>query len=470
MRRNWRRLSAAILVLAAIGLGTAALFWAVTRGPFMSAVASRLLGRPVEIATISLIPARAFEIEVTGLVIRDPTTGEVQIEVPHARARQPWPWLLAGGFFPLHWEFDSPVIRLSPEQRTKPAVLNVPPVDLVVRDGTIELRVAKEIYRVHDLALDLRRSQLRPRATGRASGELRRGERALGRFDARVEGWLRDATAVVKLDAVQLESLPLDFDGDVGGVARGELRVRYEQSGIGVEVDVNVESFALRLAGMSALVAPKTTRLRGKVSWSAEGLRMEPKGLQFDDLVLTGRVTVGSGPGARVRADLTLGDFEPGRPAGQRINGIKLMAMRFESWERANQRIEAGRVEDLRVRLDLPLAGLGSALSFRRRLEPGEFEFDARVSGGVYRTSPDTPALDLGNKAVILARVEGGVVLLVPKPMRADKSRPILKLESDGKEQFFNFDPSAWQAPWIVTRLPHAKGSLEADGRLLIEW
>ncbi len=83
---------------------------------------------------------------------------------------------------------------------------------------------------------------------------------------------------------------------------------------------------------------------------------------------------------------------------------------------------------------------------------------------------PDTPALDLGNKAVILARVAGGVVLLVPKPMRVDKSRPILKLESDGKEQFFNFDTSAWQAPWIVTRLPHAKGSLEADGRLLIEW
>ena len=83
---------------------------------------------------------------------------------------------------------------------------------------------------------------------------------------------------------------------------------------------------------------------------------------------------------------------------------------------------------------------------------------------------PDTPALDLGNKPELLARVDGGVVLLLPRPMREDKSRPILKLESDGKEQFFNFDPSAWQAPWIVTLLAYAKGSLEADGKLLIEW
>ena len=145
------------------------------------------------------------------------------------------------------------------------------------------------------------------------------------------------------------------------------------------------------------------------------------------------------------RADLTLGDFEPGRPAGQRINGVKLMAMRFESWERANQRIEAGRVEDLRVRLDLPLAGLGSALSFRRRLKPGEFEFDARVSGGVYRTSPDTPPLE--NISARLEVTGNRLVVHELKMSREGSALPVIDLDVDGMHRLMRLPPDERRAP-----------------------
>lgn len=410
MRRNWRRLSVAILVLAGIGLGTAGLFLAATRGPWVAAGLGKVLGRRVEIAGISLLPGRALEIEVTGLVIFDPQTGTPQLEVPHARARQAWPWLFAGQLFPREWQLDSPIVRLWPERSAERPALDLPPLDLSVRDGTIELHLPQgDVYRVHDLRLKLERSALAARAMGTASGSLRRGEHELGDFDAQVVGWLDDATASVELAGVRLESLPFDLGADPSGTARGTLRVRYERTAIGVEVDADVDDFALRVRRMSALIAPTITRLRGTVRWSPDGLTLEPDRTRLDDLVLSGSVTIGSGEDARVRADLQVADFEPGRRAGSRINPIKLMGMRFAVWERANRRMERGRVEGLRLRLDVPRSGFATSIGFGRRLAADELSIEARVRDGIYHTSPDSPPLEgidgrvelIGNRLVI---------------------------------------------------------------------
>ena len=83
---------------------------------------------------------------------------------------------------------------------------------------------------------------------------------------------------------------------------------------------------------------------------------------------------------------------------------------------------------------------------------------------------PGVEGPDLGKTPEVLERSASGVTLLLPRPVRADKSRASLKLEVGGKESFFNFDPSAWLAPWIVLRLPYVKGKLETDGEVWIEW
>lgn len=431
VRRNWRRLAVAILLLAAIGLGATGLFWAATRGPLVGDAIGRVLGRRVEIASIALVPARALEIEVTGLVIYDPDTGEPQVEVPHARARQPWPWLLAGEFFPREWQLDSPLVRLWPERSAGRGAIDLPPLDLSVSDGSIELHTPRgEVYRVSDLALQLQRSALVPRARGTASGTLRRGEHDLGHFDADVVGWLDDATASVALDGVRLESLPFDLGADPSGTARGSLRVRYQRSRIGIEVDAAVSDFELRVQRMSALVAPSATRLRGRIVWSVDGITVESDRTRLDDLVVSGRIEVGSGDDARVLADLSIGDFSPGRPAGERIHPFRLLGMRFATWERANRRIEKGRVEGLRIRLDLPRQGFADSIGFNRRLSPEELLITARVRDGIYRPAPGAPPLEDINGEVEI--IGNRLVIHELQMSRSGTPLPLLDIDVDG--------------------------------------
>ena len=431
MRHNWRRLSVAILLLAGIALGATGLLWAATHGPLVGAALGRLVGRRVEIAHIALIPAREFQIEMTGLVIYDPDTGEPQVEIPHALASQPWPWLLAGQFFPRRWQLDSPRVRLWPELSAQRSRIDLPPLDLTVRDGTLELHVPRgEVYRVHDLELRLERSALLARAVGTASGAVRRGEHELGRFDAQVAGWLDAATATVKLDGVRLESLPSEFGAEPSGAAHGELRVRYERGEIGVEVDARIDGFALRVERMSALVAPAVTQVRGRVHWSVDGVTIEPDRTRLDDLVVSGRIDVGFGANARVRADLRVADFEPGLPAGSRLNPFRLMAMRFAAWERVNQRVEKGWIEALRIRLDLPREGFADSLGFRRRLSKDELVISGRLRDGVYRPSPGSPPLEeiSGEVEVIGNRL----VIHELRMKREGRSLPVLELDVDG--------------------------------------
>ena len=93
---------------------------------------------------------------------------------------------------------------------------------------------------------------------------------------------------------------------------------------IGVEVDARIDGFALRVERMSALIAPAVAQLRGRIRWNADGVTVEPDRTRLDDLIVSGRVEVGFGADARVRVDLRVADFEPGLPAGPRLNPIRL--------------------------------------------------------------------------------------------------------------------------------------------------
>jgi len=431
VRRNWRRLALAVLVLATIGLATAGLFWAATRGPLVSAVASRLLGRRVEISTISVLPGRSLQLELTGLRVFDPGADEPVLEVQHARASQSWPWLLAGQLLPRRWELDAPVVRLRLGEAGTTRPLDLPPLDLSLRDGTIEIVTpGGERYRVVDLALDLKRSRLRPNAKGTAVGELWRGDQLLGRAEAEVDGWLDDATATLQLDGVQLDSLPFDLGAKPSGTARGQLRLHYARGRIAAEVDMRVSRFRLRLPGLPERIAPANTRVQARIKWGPERVSVEARRIALDDLVLSGSLWVGSGPRDRVRADLEFADFAPGRAAKGRVHPLMLMGLRFSTWARADARIEGGRIEGLKIHLDVARKDLADSLAFKSKLRPEQLRVTARVSRGVYRTSPSSdPLEDIHGELEVAGN---RLVIRELRMSRSGKPLPTIDVDLDG--------------------------------------
>ncbi|MGH2899346.1 MAG: hypothetical protein ACRDMZ_11775, partial [Solirubrobacteraceae bacterium] len=81
-----------------------------------------------------------------------------------------------------------------------------------------------------------------------------------------------------------------------------------------------------------------------------------------------------SSPG-RLALDIVLAPFEPAHR--ERLNPLGLLAMKIDTWKKVAAQIDAGTVEDIHLRFDVPL-------------DPKSFELELSARDGVYRSNPTT--------------------------------------------------------------------------------
>lgn len=439
LKANWWRMLRAALLLVAIGIGVAVTV-TVSSGPhFIAGALTQLLGRRVEIAGLELRLGRALEIELTGVraFAADSTDGDPMLEVPRARGRQSWPRLLAGQFVPLEWTLEQPLLRL-PLTGERQAGIQLQPrlplLKLTIQDGTVEWRAGQgEPVLLEGIQLLAQRSAVLGSLVGSLTAEVSRGGDPLGRVALDFRGLTQGVALEGELRALELAALPLpDLLPDLpisSGRVDGRIALQIEEEGIEGAVDFIITDFHMDLPQLSGPIAPSEMRLRGEGSWRNGELSLYPHAIRLDDLALTGSLHLRPGPRGRVRGRLVLDPFRFGR-AGGRLQLIRLLGLRHQTWKGVDERAEDGWIDDLEVNFDLPLDGLDEALAFRRKLRPEELTLVARFRDGVYRPYPDAAPLE---HIVGELRVIGNVLELDGLRMtRSGHPLPSINLRVDG--------------------------------------
>ncbi len=415
-------------------------------GPTLIArLASSYLGRHVEIGSAELRVGRSFVIELGEVRVyagREPV-GEPLLEVERAAGRQSWPRLLAGQLLPSSWEVVRPLLRTrlggEASSAASPSLASLRPLDLELRDGLVEIeRPDSQPLRVTDLSLRTTRTGLPVRATGGAAGSIWVGRAPLAHFDVTLDVWRGELALEGVLESIELAALPLGDSGQLRGHGSGRLRASGSAARLEGELDLVLEDFEAEIASWSAPLAPQVARLALSASWDGDDLELVADPLQLDALVLTGELTIATAA-QRLRASLAFADFAPGRGARDRVHPLAVLGRRFQTWADVDQRIEAGRIEDLRIRADLPLGGLAEALGFARKLEPHELTIRMDLRDGVYRTSPGSaPLEDISGELSI----EGNRLRVHEARMqREGRPLPRIDIEVDGMHR--------------LVRLPH---------------
>jgi len=83
---------------------------------------------------------------------------------------------------------------------------------------------------------------------------------------------------------------------------------------------------------------------------------------------------------------------------------------------------------------------------------------------------PGVTPPDLGESDRVLLQDGRGVVLLLRQREEDGELARFLLVDAEGAERIWQADASAIRAPWLVTRIPLAAGSLKKNGRLLLTW
>jgi hypothetical protein len=400
----------AVAVLFLAGMLTVAFLYAVTAEPFIAGVASRLLGRQVEIDSAELQLGSAPGIELRGVRVFETRQGEGRpvLEIPRARGIHRWPQVLAGGLLPRRWIVEDPRLHLQlgnlfDDQGRQGGI--APSIDLTVLRGTVELEIGYGApLLLEDLSCELTRSPLRGEMEGKLGARVSRAGRPVGRFSASFDGRLDNGALDGRIEELDLAALPPD--GSLQGMAEASLTIEYDGTQLAAELDLDAGDVVIRAPGLKRPIRPTRAHLGARLAWRPGLWTIEPRPLQLDDLEVAGRLEIRSGSSGRVRGRLELADFSPGRPAGDRLNLISLLGRRHKIWEDANRRIEKGWVKDFSIELDLPLRGIEDALSFKRRLEAHELRIQGRTRGGTYRPHPDSePLEDLSSSFAIIGNV-----------------------------------------------------------------
>ncbi len=399
LKATWWRMMLAALLLIAIGVGVAVAIY-VSSGPhFIAGALTQLLGRRVEIAGLELRLGGALEIEVVGVraFATDSTDGGPVLEVPRAHGRQSWPRLLAGQFVPLEWTLEQPLLRLPLTGERRAGIQlqrRLPLLKLTIRDGTVEWRGGPgEPVLLEGIQLVAQRSAVLGSLVGSLTAEVSRGGDPLGRVALDFRGLTQDVTLEGELRALELAALPLPDLPISSGRVDGRIALQIEEDGIEGSVDLAVTDFHMDVPQLSDPIAPDEMRLRGEGSWRNGVLSLYPHAIRLDDLALTGSLHLRPGPSGRVRGRLVLDPFRFGR-AGGRLQLIRLLGLRHQTWKGVDERAEDGWIDDLEANFDLPLDGLDEALAFRRKLRPEELTLVARIRDGVYRPYPDAAPLE----------------------------------------------------------------------------
>jgi hypothetical protein len=446
MRGSWRRLLALALLLA-IGALAGWLLGASTSAPQLLARAlSGFLGRTVELDDVTFHVGQTFQVDISNLRILDAAGTEPIFQARRARGTQRWPSLLAGRVLPLTWTLERPhlVVTLA-EGDARSGPPRLPPHNLTVQDGTLELRIpGEESIRVVDLHLSARRTALRPSVRGNAIGAVTRGDAPVARFQASFDGWIGDAHMQATLEDLDLAQLAFGGFRPPSGSARGLAQLSYREDALDASLSLDATGLRWALPNLRGPIAPAEFHLTADASWRDGALVVRPDPVRMDDLVVRGEIEIGTRRRGRVRAELEIDDFRPGLP-NARLQLLRLVGLRHKSWRDADARTRAGWLRQIEMRVDLPREGFTSSLSFRSKLTPEELTVSGRLREGVYEPSPGHPPLeDISVDFLLAGNVLSLTDLLIS---RSGRPLPVMQVEIDGMHRVVHLPAEERRVP-----------------------
>lgn len=473
MRRNWRALAVAAFLLALVILAlTSARALRRLDAPtaeLVAAALSRMLERPVEIRRADLRFGLTLAIELYDLRILEADSDDQPptLEVAYARGEQSWPRVLVGQIVPLNWDIAGLILRI-PERDGEgppPTPPDLPAVNLDLRDGRVEWhRADGQLMVVDELVLSARRNPFGLGMHGQARGRLRQGEQGLSRFDLRIAGRLADFSVKGGITELDLSALPLG-EIEARGLGKGEIAFGVRGEAIDGRASLSFAGLELLLPGLSAPIIPENSRLNFDLSYDRGALSLDFNRLELDDFVVMGRVAYQGGADAHVSADLDFESFEPAA-SPTRLQPLRALGLRYTTWERIGERIGAGRVEGLSIRVDAPVDRLGDIFAFRGRVAPEELTIELSAAEGVYYPSPEgTPLEQISGDIAIR-----GNTLEVRKlrVQREGRDLPQIDLSIDGMHRLVRLPAEERSAPkgpgTPIPGLQAAAAALRAPG------
>jgi hypothetical protein len=395
LRREFARLSRrrallAALVLALLGAVVAFGLARTSATDFVAGAASRLLGRAVELRAIDVRLGGRLEIELVDLRVAGDDPNVPLFEAPIARFHQSWSRLLTGRILPMAWSFERPILRLRASATPGEGVglPRMPPLELSIEDGTVlfEPRQGPPL-RLERLRVTAQQAPLRAGVRGSALGGIARGERTAGDFAIDFDGWLDDAELRGSVEGLPLDALPWPSPAVAprAGEASGSFALALGARAFSGALDVSIAGFRHDIPEGRPLV-PRDMRVVADGTWKDGRLGVTVHPLRVDDVAISGGVTIDTRPGGRVRGRLEAAPFET-RP-GTRLNLLRVLGLRFETFAEFDQRISSGRIDEIRAELDLPTAEFARSVSLERETPPEELHVHARVRGVTYRARP----------------------------------------------------------------------------------
>jgi hypothetical protein len=387
-----RRLLVAFVVVAVVSASALALLLYAADAEFVAGALSRVLGRRVDVGSINLRLGPRLEVELTRVRVEDPSGPDAPplLEIEHALGKQAWPRLLAGQLLPLDWDLQRPILRLAAVQPGgEPFDFgSIPRVGLSLRDGEVHYQPATgPEWSVKGLRMEAKRAVLGTRVEGEASGRIAYGEKPVTELSLRFSAESDQATARGTVAALDLAALPPTAVSAKGRASGSfELEFGYDARDLEADVTLDVAKLALTIPKLSEPLAPSTARLAGKATWKKGALDVALRELALDDLVANGTLRFDSGTPGRIAVDVGFAPFEPGRH--DRLNPLTVLGARFDTWQKVASRIEAGVIENARIRIDVPRVGALDAISFDTPVASEAFRVELSARDGIYLPNP----------------------------------------------------------------------------------
>lgn len=395
-----------VTILCVLSLVAVAL-WAGLRAASSPDVIARLLeqalGRPVRLSGVELALGRKLEIELRGLRIFDaaPTSeapeelGAPALRIPRAAGTLSWRKLLDGEWTPLEWKLEAPVAILRGAGTSPVPELPDLPLELWVERGVLEWQPENgPPLRVEDLELRARSGNPGGTLRGTARGRLVQEATAAPvevEFEHEDGAWsIRAEVAGLALAGFVRQ---LGIDPAPTGNASGHIAISHMAGIWEGSVELGIDRFSLELPKLSGPIAPADARIELAARFEGDAIEIRARRVQLDDLIVSGELAVSPGPKRRVRGHLEFADFRPGEP-GNRVQFLRLVGLRHESWSDFDARTEGGLMEEVKLELDLGLDQLGDAFAYDMKPAPGELRLSARVRDGIYRPQPGVSPLE----------------------------------------------------------------------------
>jgi hypothetical protein len=184
------------LAVLLVGAAASVVALALSAGPsFIAGAVTEALDRHVSIGSIQVRAGLAMYVDLTDVRIhqtKDPAS-PVLLEAPRAQGRQLWPRVIVGQFVPISWSLEDPIARvdLKGGKGGKP---EIPPFDLAVRGGRLELATSRGDFVIDGLGLRAERGVLLPTARPRAWCTAARRIWAASPSSSRAAAWRAPAS------------------------------------------------------------------------------------------------------------------------------------------------------------------------------------------------------------------------------------------------------------------------------------